>query len=173
MRNAKTKKKRFAFGLMKPVAALFVFFFINAAPAITGGNPVKKEEGLKNITTEKLAAQFREMRTIKGHFDGGEWNDEADQWMGRKHRLMIELGNRLANNKFPRQDVLKLLGQPDQIARKGDELFKRLTERPGACPPTEEADELPVYYWRGTHDLLFFCSVNGRIVHSGWWYAGE
>lgn len=173
MRDVETKKNRFAFDLKKPVAALFTFLFILAAMSITGGKPVKKEDGLKNIATEKLAAEFRELRKIKGHFNGGGWNDDVDKWMGRKHRLMIELGNRLANNKSPENDVLKLLGQPDQIARKGDELFKRLTEGPGACPSAGETDELPVYYWRGTHDLLFFCSVNGRIVHSGWWYAGE
>ncbi len=150
-----------AFGLKKQVVVLSVFLFIYAAPAITG----------ESVSTEKIAAEFREIRKVKGHFDGGKWNDDVDKWMGRKHRLMIELGTRLA--KSPENDVLKLLGQPDQRVRKGDELFKRLTDEPGPGPPAAEANELLVYYWRGTHDLLFFSSVNGRIVHSGWWYAGE
>ena len=173
MKDAETTKKRFGFGLNKRVVVLLASLLVYAAPASTGCIPVKKEEGFKNISTEKIAAAFRKIRKINGHFHGGEWNDDVDKWMGRKHQLMIELGVRLANNKYSKNDVFKLLGQPDQTVRKGDELFKRLTGRPGAGSPAAEADELLVYYWRGTHDLLFFNSVNEWIVYSGWWYAGE
>lgn len=79
------------------MVVLVTILFVYATPAFTGANPVKtgKDKDLKNTPTEKIAAEFRKIRKIKGHFQGAEWNDHVDKWMGRKHKLMIELGVRL------------------------------------------------------------------------------
>jgi len=165
-----------AVGLEKSVffvlaAAIILYIALGA----TGEKPVKtpKDTGFTGIPLENLAAQFRDIRKLKGHFDGGTWNDDVDHWKGRKHRLMMELGIRLAKGKYDKSDIIRLLQPPDQIARSGDDLFKWITELPGNNTITVAPVEYLVYYWRGTHDFLYFTCRNDAIVHSGWWYAYE
>jgi hypothetical protein len=157
------------------IALLSVTLILNAAPAAADGDNAKntKDTGLRNVPVEKLTAEFDKIRKIKGHFDGGKWNPEVDQWRGRKHRLMIELGVRLSNGKYHKSDIGKLLGQPDQIVKKGHDLFDLITSQPGYDSLTAGVYEFHVYYWRGTHDFLFFTCQDNVIVNSGWWYAGE
>jgi len=74
---------------------------IYADPGTAGSGPAGAAEdtALVNLPVEEIADEFKKVRKIKGHFDGGAWNDEVDKWMGRKHRLMIKLGLRLAGGK--------------------------------------------------------------------------
>jgi hypothetical protein len=125
------------------------------------------------VSTETLAAGFRELRQINGHFQGGKWNDDVDKWRGKKHRLMIELGSRLANGKYDKKKVIELMNSPDRIVRKGDELFKLIIDQPELDSLADGPYEFLVYYWRGKHDFLFFVCKDKIIVRSGWWYAGE
>ncbi len=122
---------------------------------------------------EQLAADFRNKRSIAGHFSGGPWNPEVDQWMGRKHKLMIELGLRLGAGGCRKSQVNSLLGPPDQIARKGDRFFNLIMKLPDYSGSTAVADEFMVYFWRGNHDFLFFASHDGVIINSDWWHAGD
>ncbi|CAB1081075.1 hypothetical protein D1AOALGA4SA_8735 [Olavius algarvensis Delta 1 endosymbiont] len=123
--------------------------------------------------TERLAAEFRSFRSLPGHFSNGPWTDEVDRWMGRKHRLMRELGLRLGDGEYSRARVTKWLGPPDQIARKGDRLFDLIIRLPGYSAATAAGHEFMVYSWRGMHDFLFFTSEDGMIVGSDWWHAGD
>ncbi|MCX6582012.1 MAG: hypothetical protein NT166_17720 [Candidatus Aminicenantes bacterium] len=154
------------------LAALIILY---AAAGVTGNDPVEtpKDTSFTNVPIEKLAAEFTEIRRIKGHFDGGKWNAEVDRWQGRKHKLMIELEIRLSKGKYQKSDIIRLLQPPDQIARSGDDLFKWITELPGNNTITAAPVEYLVYYWRGTHDFLYFTCIDDAIVHSGWWYAWE
>jgi len=88
-------------------------------------------EGFTESQIEQMASEFRELQTISGHFTGDTWNDDVDRWMGRKHKLMLELGSRLAGDEYHKREVTRLLDPPDQIARQGDRLFKLIASLPG------------------------------------------
>ena len=122
---------------------------------------------------EDIAAEFRGLRSVQGHFDGGDWNDDVDKWMGRKHRLMIQLGTHMGSGGYGRAKVVRLLGSPDRTASPGDDLFELVDSLPEFERPTTGPYEFLIYYWRGTHDFLYFISQGETILNSGWWYAGE
>jgi len=86
---------------------------------------------------------------------------------------MIELGSRLSEDEYKKDGIIKLLGQPDQIAGKGEDLFKLIIRQQRYESSAADPYEFLVYYWRGKHDFLFFTCKDSTIVHSGWWYAGE
>ena len=152
-----------------------LLLIISTAPYIASGDSGRdtKETDFAHIPIEDIASEFGKIRGIKGHFDGGAWNDEADKWMGRKHRLMIELGLRLAGGKYKKSDIIKLLDQPDRIVGKDDHLFEQIVNQKQCYLSTAASYEFLVYYWRGRHDFLFFTCQDGVIINSGWWYAGE
>jgi hypothetical protein len=124
------------------------------------------------VSIEGLATEFGNLRAIKGHFDGGDWNDDVDKWMGRKHQVMIELGLHLGTGEYDTAEVTRLLDSPDLTAREGDDLFGWVSDLPEFEEPAGSY-ELLIYTWRGTHDFLYFVSQDEGIVGSGWWYAGE
>jgi hypothetical protein len=119
------------------------------------------------------AAEFRRLRKIEGHFDGGTWNDDVDRWMGQKHALMIELGERLGTGAYNRTQAVDLLGAPDAIAREGDPLYRQIRDRAEFEPPADGGYELLVYHWRGEHDLMYLIVREDAILGTGWWYAQE
>lgn len=145
-----------------------------SSPAVTP-TAVTGTESTQPVDDEivLLAAEFRELRSVSGHFDGGEWNDEVDQWMGRKHTLMLELGSRLSAGDYGRDDLVQLLGPPDHVVDEGDPLSDLIGSLPGYETAFPGPAQFLVYEWRGTHDFLFFTSQNDRITASEWWYAQE
>ena len=159
-------------GLIAVLAAVLICYAVFGS---AGDEPIiaGSDTGLAAVPAETLAAEFRELRKIKGHFDGGTWNDDVDRWLGRKHRLMMELGSRLSKGKYHKHDIPRLLDPPDQSAGKGDELYRRVSELPGNDSLSYTPDEYLVYYWRGRHDFLYFACLDGRVAGSGWWYALE
>jgi hypothetical protein len=142
-------------GAMTALLLLFIIP-IYVFPLTHTSESVIKKTGLEKVPIDALATEFRKLRKIKGHFQGGKWNKDTDGWMCRKHRVMIELGRRLVNNSFKLKDILRLLGEPDKIKHK-----------------KKDGGETLVYYWRGNHDYLMFTCKDQLIVHSYWWYAFE
>jgi hypothetical protein len=132
------------------------------------GVPVETREAIEDI-----AAEFRSLRTLKGHFEGGTWDDDLDKWMGRKHQLMIQLGSRLGAGQHSKAQVIQLLAPPDLTASEGDDLFDVVSSLPEFEKPATGPYELLIYYWRGMHDFLYFTSQDETIINSGWWYAGD
>jgi len=126
-----------------------------------------------SAASQELAAEFVRLRAVEGHFQGGPWIAEVDDWMGHKHQVMIDLGTRLARTGCGQVQVTDLLGSPDQIAGPGDPVFEQVSGHAEFEKPPDEAYELLIYYWRGAHDFLYFTSVGGAIVGAGWWYALE
>lgn len=118
---------------------------------------------------EDLAAEFRVLRTIPGHFDGGTWNNEVDHPEGRKHKLMEQLRERFAVGSHTKTRLVELLGQPDVIYRSGDRLFDLIVESPTAV----QRDTMLVYFWRGEHDFLYFDCREDAVLGAYWWMAGE
>ena len=161
--------------LTKYIIFIGLLLIVSTAPDMAGSDSERetKETGFAHVPIEAIASEFRKIRKIKGHFDGGAWNDAVDQWMGRKHRLMIELGSRLSEGKYKKDDIITQLGQPDRIAGKGKDLFKLILCQQRYESSAADSYEFLVYYWRGKHDFLFFTCKDRTIVQSGWWYAGE
>lgn len=121
----------------------------------------------------ELADAFKDLRAIRGQFEGGTWNDDVDRWMGKKHALMVELGDRLGGGAYSRSQVVDLLGAPDAIAREQDALYDQIRGRAEFEGPSDRGDEFLVYYWRGEHDFLSFTAQGERVLGAGWSYAGE
>jgi hypothetical protein len=143
----------------------------NSAP----GNPIETvaHDELSMDPIENVAAEFRNLRQVKGHFEGGTWNDDVDKWMGRKHQLMIQLDSRLGTGEYSKAQIIQLLGPPDLTAGEGDELYNLVNSLPDFEKPATGPYEFLIYYWRGSHDFLYFTSQDEAIINSGWWYAGE
>ena len=122
---------------------------------------------------ERAGAEFKRLRLTRGHFAGGSWNDDVDQWMGKKHRLMRELESHLVAGGYQKTCAIQLLGSPDQVVGRGHRLYPAIVSVYGGEKDLVASDEYLVYYWRGGHDFLFFTSRAGRLIDSGWWSAGE
>lgn len=120
----------------------------------------------------QLADEFRSVSATPGHFGGGPSNDDVDQWQGRKHQLMLELGSRLGDGDFNREQLVDLLGPADHVVTTGDPLMPTIASLPN-FDTYAAADAFLVYEWRGTHDFLFFVLQGDLIVGSDWWYAYE
>lgn len=137
------------------------------------GGAASKDECPISKEIENWAAEFRRLRAMRGHFEGEDWKPEVDRWMGRKHRVMVELGSFLGSGGCRRATIFQLLGPPDRIASEGQALFEAIVRSPGFQRPPDGPHELLIYYWRGIHDFLYFISRGETIFNSGWWHAGE
>jgi len=115
---------------------------------------------------EADARELRQLRQVRGWFSGGPaFVDAVDKWGGRKQKLMDKLAEQLDKGQYSPDQVVALLGEPDQ--RVGP-------KSPGWGAIQPKAGELLlVYYWRGGHDYLYFICRKGRVTGSDWWMAGE
>lgn len=116
---------------------------------------------------EAHAQEFRELRKIKGHFSGGDWRDDVDRWNGRKHVVMVELGDVLGNGRYTVDQVDALMGPPDELLGPDSAYWQHDTK----LPP--DTTQLRVYYWRGHHDFLYFICRNNKVTGARWFMAGE
>jgi len=149
---------------------LFTLFTACTGRASAPGTPVPMAT---EDPIQEIAEVFKSLRAIEGHFDGVAWNDDVDEWMGRKHQLMIELGDRLGGGMYSRTQVVDLLGAPDASAREGDVLYDLIRDRGEFERLAGGAYEFLVYHWRGEHDFLYLTVREETILGAGWWYAGE
>jgi|CXWL01.1.fsa_nt_gi hypothetical protein len=115
-----------------------------------------------------LSAEFKTLRAQSGHFSGGTWSDAVDKFGGRKHEVMLQLGEALGEGKHARNDIIALLGPPDLVLKPGDTMFRASYN--GRDPRVRE---LLVYHWRGMHDFLYFAGDGTQVFVSGWWNAWE
>lgn len=125
------------------------------------------------LTIAALAAEFQDLRAVRGRFDGADWNDDVDKWMGRKHQLMIQLGSQLGGGEYDAPQVIQWLGPPDQTAGPGDEAYELVSNLHEFTRPDADSYEFLIYHWRGEHDFLYFTIQGGNVIGSGWWYAYE
>jgi hypothetical protein len=149
---------------------LSLIFILFLAGCVGGDDTLSTDD---DFSITDIAAEFQDLRTVKGHFAGGDWNDDVDKWMGRKHQLMIQLGSRLGTGEYSKAQVVQWLAPPDLIARAGDDLFELVSSQPDFEKTEAGVHEFLVYHWRGTHDFLYFGVQDERVANSGWWYAGE
>ena len=157
--------------MYKLFAILILILLIGCAGS--SGIPVRPVPTATKDPIHRRAVELQDLRAIEGHFGGGAWNDDVDRWMGRKHALMIELGDHLGTGTYTRTQAVDLLGTPDAIAREGDALYNQIQDRGEFERPAGGGYEFLVYHWRGEHDFLYLTVREEAILGAGWWYAGE
>ncbi|RUS27212.1 hypothetical protein BC938DRAFT_483582 [Jimgerdemannia flammicorona] len=155
---------------------LLAFFYLvptsNAPPHTyhSQAHSVMADENLSVLSNE-----FHTLRSIQGHYNGGEFNPDVDGPRGRKYQVMkvgltvvsvryfAALGDQLGLPNTPASDILQRLGKPDELTptlNNGGETHVAMMPGP-AIPSTEQGQQQPqpyylVYYWRNKHDYLYF-----------------
>ncbi|KAI8805065.1 hypothetical protein BJ742DRAFT_741573 [Cladochytrium replicatum] len=131
------------------------------------------------------ASEFQQLRTINGHFSGGEWNADVDGFGGRKRELMSILKALVGVQGTPFAQVFEAMGAPDVvIPNPSNEAPAATTDllRTEPTIPTMPGPFLPnspasvqneslflIYYWRGRKDYLWFwIDSDGNVVKSEW-----
>lgn len=159
-------------GVQIQILALLMLAGCAASPA-TPAAPASAPGCDLSAECRELAAEFVRLRALEGHFQGGPWIAEVDEWMGRKHQVMLQLSDRLAGAGCDQNQVTDLLGSPDMTVLPGDPLFEQIGRQMEAEMPVVDAPALLIYHWRGAHDFLYFTSDGQTILSSGWCYAYE
>lgn len=118
-----------------------------------------------------LSRQWQAMRMQNGHFDGAAWNAEIDAWQGAKHRLMQQLAQRAAQERWTAGQTKGWMGEADQVLREGDADHARTLAQ--VQWQGRARGEFWLYRWRGTHDLLVFALQGGQVAAVGWLHALE
>lgn len=126
----------------------------------------------QSASSGDLVAQWRELRALRGHFDGAAWNADVDRWQGRKHVLMQTLAAQALDERLARDALTQRMGAPDASWRAGQPEHASAIEQAQWRGGTPGA-ELLVYRWRGEHDRLLFALDNGHVVATGWLMVHE
>ena len=154
--------------------------FLAAFLAVIAGAPMAPRAATADDadkTLPQLAAQWRRLRALKGHFDGAPWSDEVDRWGGAKHQTLMRIAQLLVSRRAALADVEATLGRPDAVVRQGAPDHDRMLaamSRPstpeGSCPQVDsaEAADFWLYRWRGQHDQVALVLRQGRVVGCGW-----
>jgi hypothetical protein len=121
-------------------------------------------QGADNRTD--LASDAARFRAYRRELRESEWHERPDlrAWDGPLHRLMADLGQRLERGRSSARDVIRLLGEPDEVVRTGGRHVQVVVPR---------HETHLVYRWRGGHDYLYLVVRGGRVVRSRWWLVGE
>ena len=176
--SASLQRARRAFVRCVRTLTLSLLMLAGCAGATLTPAPAPSPQGCDlSAETRDLAAEFVRLRAVQGHFQGGPWIADVDDWLGKKHRVMIELGSRLTGAACRPAQVTELLGPPDLVARAGEAILDQVSRQPDFQAPPGERYELLIYYWRAARDFLYFTSttstVGVAIAGSGWWHAYE
>ena len=150
---------------------ILVIISLLAFAALDSGSSLLRAEAqaqkhARPLTLEEMSAQYIAMRHQAGHFDGAPWNNDVDLWSGKKHILMKALSNRLASITADRQQVIRVMGMPDQVVTRSTAGFEELPEQ-------SRDGEVLVYYWRNLHDYLYFSCSHADTCIPDWWYSLE
>ena len=131
------------------------------------------------LMTAAQAQEWRQLRLLKGHFEGGPWNEAIDRWQGRKHQLMLALAADLLSRSARTDEVLKKLGRPDAQLLPRHPAYKNAASQLTSVSPagpltgTTGAPTFWLYHWRGHHDQLVFSVSQGRVSATGWLHTFE
>lgn len=141
----------------------------------TDDNPAAADADLAQTFRE-----FRALRAVRGHFEGGAWNNDVDRWQGRKHVLMQRLAEQLLRQQASAAQVRQAMGEPDALLTPGQAAHARATQQAQwqgaalAAPSSGSgAAVLWLYRWRGTHDQLALALAHDRVAAAGWMHQWE
>lgn len=150
------------------IAALLFISHIIPAGGVTGEPSM---DTLKSSDMKTLSKEFHRLRNIKGHFQGGQWNDDVDRWNGLKHRVMMTLATKLSEKTI--SELMQWMGEPDRIVVRKDPDFQTLISKRKSALSKYQTEKLLIYHWRGDRDYLYFACGMETVLYSGWWYSGE
>jgi membrane-associated HD superfamily phosphohydrolase len=123
------------------------------------------------MSDRELPQLLRKLRSMKGHFNGGAWNNATDKWQGTKHVVMQRLGEKIWQEKASAAQIKHALGEPDAQFNISDAKAKLIVEQSQWKGIPEGT--LWLYHWRGTHDQLAITVANKKISALAWFYQGE
>lgn len=132
--------------------------------------------GASEAELEALAAEYKALRERKRGIPQGTFDAVTSASGGRLVEVMHELGKRLGKPGTKAERVLELMGPPDASKtglrmrpylpnnyHEETKLLRELADRRGA--------RFLIYFWRGWHDILYFCVVGKTVRAHGWWAA--
>ncbi len=130
----------------------------------------------------KACGQYDTLSKIKGHFEGGNWNDAVDKWGGAKHMalqaIMTEM-ERLATLSSA-DTIINACTKNVHHKTNADKHYAnvvRATEwfwgRQQVTHPSTDPFAIQVYPWRGERDFMVVAVQNNKIIAAGWALAGE
>ena len=154
---------------------------IFAAAAWCGAGAMAADQILaRPAAADDAAPTFRALRPLRGHFDGGAWNNDVDRWQGRKHVAMQRLADQALRDHASAALLRQWMGEPDATLQPGHAAHARAIEMAQWLPVVSRAPQadakigvLVVYRWRGQHDQLAFVLEHDRVVAAGWLYERE
>ncbi len=114
-----------------------------------------------------LSREFKRLHAQQGYYSGGAWNTDIDKWNCRKHAVMNELAGHILEAQCSFREVIKLMGQPDDVFQSDDPRAENFNKIDGFPSP----DFCIQYYWRQDHDYLIFALLQNRVIHVDWVYA--
>ncbi|KAJ3190853.1 hypothetical protein HDU67_006127 [Dinochytrium kinnereticum] len=123
-----------------------------------------------------LGQEFQQLKAIKGHFEGGEFNKDVDGFNGSKHKTMEKLRETLGVAGTPAANVIAAMGKPDETSSAE---VGALDTMPGPFVDSEpsglssEPGLYLIYKWRGNHDYLRFLIRDEKVVKADWYQALE
>ncbi|KAG0071829.1 hypothetical protein BGZ92_004179 [Podila epicladia] len=115
-----------------------------------------------------LGKTFQSLRAVKGHFDGGDFNEDVDTFNGKKHRTMQKLAKAFNRAGVLEKTIKKTMGRSDKIP------VQVLMELQSTQPEmTINIYRYMVFKWRGYHDYLWFRvdDRSGKAVKGDWYHA--
>jgi len=147
-------------------------------PAMTDGSNIATQD------INALSESFNTLRQTPGHFQGGTYDREVDGPKGKKFQVMKALAETLGVPGTPAADILQTMGKPDELTSKLDVVENvEIEMMPGPiigsdddsalASTSEQGSYYLVYYWRGSHDYLYFKvdTVSEKVTASGWYNA--
>jgi hypothetical protein len=140
------------------------------------GNAQACDTEMDNASADKFSSSFRELRSTKGHFEGGNWSREVDAWGGAKHVAMQCLALHATAQKLSAAALGQLMGAPDETLRcpsSACSALLRHAEWRGGKKPPRGVKEVWIYRWRGEHDRLALALSHGAVLNDGWLLVHE
>ncbi len=128
---------------------------------------------------DRWSNEFKLLRSVHGHFDGGAWTASVDRWGGHKHQLMQCLAARAGATSVPTDRLKAWMGLPDTVQRcpspSCDAVTREIegTSDARSAPGNTARSQLWVYHWRGVHDRLVFTVERGKVTGARWAYVHE
>eukprot|EP00833_Pecoramyces_ruminatium_P003111 jgi/Orpsp1_1/1177143/evm.model.c7180000060348.1 len=125
---------------------------------------------------ESLGQKYLQLKSIKGQYTGGEYNEVVDSEAGEKYKVMNELLQELSKPGTSVEKVCTLMGPPDTMSPvlPGANDAPGLPLMPGIAmtQPTAQAETAVymIYSWRGMHDYIWFKlnSDESEVVEGAW-----
>eukprot|EP01137_Pigoraptor_chileana_P013434 Opistho-2@66952 len=123
---------------------------------------------------DAIAREFALFRGRRGHFAGGDWDEEVDAFNGRKHQVMEKMRIAIPENRLTLTQVVAKFGETD-ILLESDSPILGIIRRtdPSYAATVATTAPLRAYSWRGQRDFLYLYAGEAGPAVVAWFYLGE